>query len=495
MVEVQNIPILSVVSGKGGVGKTTFCLAIAQELAAGKNNVLILDIDFSNRGLTEHLSGVVDQDDLTELQEPVAAPNEGCENKVARIRQIDSNIVTVVFPVYSQEELGLFESLSLCKGREFINQVIHSVMMTKKVDVVLLDCRGSRDALSFAAATVSDHVFVVSTDEKITFLGTLRFIKGVRNQISNSPATRMHLVFNRVSDNVRSSTLSYWYQQHFREYFDDDDVLSIIPLDAEASLATSTKEFPTRGYIYSSMADKVRVLVSDLFRDDSRISVSKEARFVASTLGMALRPRLPVGAIIIDGKFPHKVLMTSLALIFLVTVGIVGVGDEKFSNFFLNDENNFLIFSGVSTCLVVIFAWMTFTYLCRFMLREDGLLVSDLAYRGATHLGMVVWRVVLVCLGILVLMLGIELGRQAEADGNTEALFKGFLSEEGAEDLFELSRLGNMAVGIVAYIMVGVFGLIFILRSVRVLLFRIKSMEFLYRVVIVTVSIVLGVIV
>jgi len=43
--------IISVVSGKGGVGKTMLSVAIANELAAGRRT-LLLDLDFFNRGLT-----------------------------------------------------------------------------------------------------------------------------------------------------------------------------------------------------------------------------------------------------------------------------------------------------------------------------------------------------------------------------------------------------------------------------------------------------------
>ena len=495
MLKTPDIPILSIVSGKGGVGKTTFCLSLAQELGAGRNNVLILDVDFSNRGLSEHLSSFGDQSGLIELQEPVAAPVEGCENKVGRIRQIDSHISTVLFPIYTQNELRLFESLPLCEGREFIIQIINSVIQMRKIDVVLLDCRGSRDSLSFAAATLSHHVFLISTEEKITFLGTLRFIKGVREEISDDAEVKVHLVFNQVSENVRSSTLSYWYQRHFRSYFDDDDVLSIIPRDPEGSLVASREEFPTRSHIYSSMADKVRVLVKDLFWNDARINISGEARFVGVFLSLVLRPRLPVGAGIVDGKLPRRILMTALALFLLATLVMSVLAEGEAVVGMLSSPEAFLTFSGVTVCLAVTFTWMAFTYLCRFLLSADSLVTAELRYRKEVNWTEVAWRVVLVFLGIVVFVLGIELGQSSEVSAEEERLLSSFFGEEVGSALSELGHMANKAVGVLACVMLSVFGLVFVIRALRVTLFRIKTREIWYRLFIAGLLVVLGVLI
>ena len=48
---------VSIVSGKGGVGKTAIALSLASELAVAGNEVVLIDFDLSNRGLSEHVSG------------------------------------------------------------------------------------------------------------------------------------------------------------------------------------------------------------------------------------------------------------------------------------------------------------------------------------------------------------------------------------------------------------------------------------------------------
>lgn len=56
MNRTQSYSTLAVVSGKGGMGKTTLGLAIASELAVAGNHILIVDLDFPNRGSNEFLS-------------------------------------------------------------------------------------------------------------------------------------------------------------------------------------------------------------------------------------------------------------------------------------------------------------------------------------------------------------------------------------------------------------------------------------------------------
>ena len=170
-------PVISIASGKGGVGKTTLTLALAYELGSAGNKVLLLDCDFYNRGLLELAKNYGHASQTFLDWDFQLHPETVFHDTSWRILHLGSNTSTIEIPALDPERLRRLESLSPQQTKNFISDLTQAAILATGADVVILDCHGGRDAISFAAAAISDHLLVVSAPELSTFFGTIQFIK------------------------------------------------------------------------------------------------------------------------------------------------------------------------------------------------------------------------------------------------------------------------------------------------------------------------------
>ena len=290
------------------------------------------------------------------------------------------------------------------EAMRLISEIIDAALKISPANIVILDCHGTRETLSYAAAALSDHAILVSTTEKITFLGTLRFMEGLDQRIGvrqRKPA--LHLVYNAVSDGIREPTLSNWYSQYFSRFFSDENFLAAIPSEAKISIATSDVLFPTKKYRYSMMAEKVRILVSDLFRGDDQLQTTKEARFIAKSLGGIFRPAKPLFSIIVDERIPLRALFVITFLGVLGVIGYFHAKDVLFPVFlveFLFEPDKQLMLLSIFLFFGLMFTWVVLAFACRFAIDQDSLTCGEVTAGKAINLGKLIWH------GALVLSFG-----------------------------------------------------------------------------------------
>ena len=169
MTKHTDTKVLSVVSGKGGVGKTTLSLSLAYELSLAGNSVLMMDFDFYNRGLSELATGHGYVKNEMRVPEEAFFLTHKQTVDSWNILELDKGIKFVDIPHLKSDDFDSFESLSTSKIRKQIRQLVNIASDATNADVVILDCHGSRDAVSYAASAISDHMFVVCTPETATF--------------------------------------------------------------------------------------------------------------------------------------------------------------------------------------------------------------------------------------------------------------------------------------------------------------------------------------
>ena len=175
--EKQKCRVISVVSGKGGCGKTLLTAVIGQALAREGIKVLIIDLDIFVRGLTilfsNYLpgglhaeskitvsdlllqSGKVSQDALKNLPKELA---------VSRFFECDMlpACESVGAPIdYGHVQLSSFR---FCKSA--IKKILSAVR--ERYDIILLDNRASIDSLVLAASKCSDVVISVAEDDDLS---------------------------------------------------------------------------------------------------------------------------------------------------------------------------------------------------------------------------------------------------------------------------------------------------------------------------------------
>ena len=172
--------ILSVTSGKGGVGKTSFAVNLATSLARGGRRTLILDADLGlanahilcgsrpEKPLSDYVEGKVD------LPEVIVQGPEG-------LRMISGGS-------------GVAEMANLDEGgREKILQAVLS--LTPWVDVIIIDTAAgiSRSVTDFIK--ISDHTLVVCTPNFAAIADAYGIMKVIT---SEGYKGGLHLLVNRV---------------------------------------------------------------------------------------------------------------------------------------------------------------------------------------------------------------------------------------------------------------------------------------------------------
>jgi cellulose biosynthesis protein BcsQ len=162
---------IAFVSGKGGVGKTllasnfSFC-------ASTSRRTLLIDFDFQNQGSSGLLADYL---------------HPGCLNAFDMLNQ---GGVDAGEPIKIRERLHFIPSFDPQKSDRFTSQLssvgeldigrfdrtLEHLLSTGGFELVIVDCHGGLDDVSFAAFISSDLTFIVTEPDKVTFSGTLELL-------------------------------------------------------------------------------------------------------------------------------------------------------------------------------------------------------------------------------------------------------------------------------------------------------------------------------
>ena len=461
--------IIAITSGKGGVGKTTISLALGYELASGNNNVAIIDCDLTNRGFLELASGHWKPSSTSALVPDTFVSADSSLPTEWSILELRPGLTTLEVPPLTPAGIGLLESQPFEQIQSAIGSLVSSVVDATRAGVVILDCHGARDAFSLAAASISDHLLVVSVPETITFFGTVQFMRTFKEHYNSerpeASKVQCHILLNNVLEGFSVGTLSHWYRRHFAKYFDDHDFISVIPFDPKVSIATSDELFPTRRFYYSGMAERVRLLALDLLGNDKRVRISDEARFVSRFVRPLLWTRESVFHTIMDQRIPlHFLIVIALALF----CGVLS--SEIWANVF--DATHIMMMS--SFWMLYSFIWFGCASISRAALNHDALACSELSRGKLIHKIKACYRALCVVLGVFGLVLAYLFFELVNID-ETKRLFDVSSSIEGA---FVIATRAFQAVTILSTVP---FFLTFVVRFVRTCKFRLRGIETLYR--------------
>ena len=286
----SELTVLAFVSGKGGVGKTMLAVSAARELSA-TTSTLVLDLDYFNRGL----SGLLKHG---KRRSTVDAPTFLDAHNKAKwfIREVASNLYTVSFPDISEQSMLKLLDLPVQDLAIQLHQWIIYVASITESQVVILDCHGGPDQLSFAASYLAHEVLLVSEPDRVTMYGTLHFMRKL-SELSISPA-HVHLVFNKVLDSFSTRFLTRTYNQQLRPFFDEKPLLAAFPLEIKLMKHSEHYPFVTEDYPKSMLARKTQVLLRDLLGHSKPYLLSARARSVPRLVTLywrksfARRPKL-----------------------------------------------------------------------------------------------------------------------------------------------------------------------------------------------------------
>jgi cellulose biosynthesis protein BcsQ len=253
-------------------------VAIARELSI-KARTLLLDLDFFNRGLTGLFhSGRV----IAKIAAPGFMPST--ESPEWQLVQVAPNLVHVRYPDLTPQQIENLERLDACELAEALRTFLDSLRSAARCEAILVDCHGGPDRLSFAACMASDHTLLISEPDKITFYGTLHFVRQLEAVISPETAATLdlRLVLNKVLPAFSGFYLRRFYDQELRDIFHGRPLLAIFPVEMYLTKEFERTPLLTEMYPFSLLARKTRLLIRDLLGKNggtSGYSSAKAARW------------------------------------------------------------------------------------------------------------------------------------------------------------------------------------------------------------------------
>lgn len=230
--------VVSIVSGKGGSGKTMVAATMTRVLDSLGLKVLLVDADYGTAGLTYYmglatvpnisvgLSGLEDESNIKEALPLYCQPMEGFSSSM--------------FIGVGDHRRHLRDTV----GRDLTGFFYEFVMAARAVaDVVLIDCRGGIDDESLAVCHAVDDVLIVAETDTTSFQAT-QYLVDVLSEYGLSRKVSGFLI-NKVFDDpsavARAGTAS------FRARY-----LDSIPFDLDATKSFLVGDVPGMRGMFSS---------------------------------------------------------------------------------------------------------------------------------------------------------------------------------------------------------------------------------------------------
>ncbi|HZG76504.1 MAG TPA: MinD/ParA family protein [Paenibacillus sp.] len=212
--------ILTITSGKGGVGKSNFTLNFALQLQAQGYKVLVFDADIGMANI-DVLMG--------------ASPKYNLYHLLKRERTIEEIICLGPNDLrFIAGGSGFNDLLSLTKEElEYFTEQVLSLSGT--VDYILFDTGAGLSKESMTFITAAEQTIVVTTPEPTSITDAYAIIKMVHAQ---EPDVRFQLVVNRVTDRKEGKQTADKIRMVSNQFLQlDIPTLGFIPDDANVTKA------------------------------------------------------------------------------------------------------------------------------------------------------------------------------------------------------------------------------------------------------------------
>lgn len=283
---VEKVPVVSFLSGKGGVGKTTFAANFARILSSS-SKVLLIDCDLANRGATSLLSPDVKKDE-TNLYALLRAGLLGeYSNEKAFLRIIEDHKLKKLhenlyfLPSTSTRELieWIDYEVEIDRLKNAIRNIINVFVEIYDIQCVILDCKPGPDPLSGAVSALSTFSILITEADPVTYSGTLnlRFYLSERYGVEEN----IYVIVNKVPEKYNIENLDSYYKSKVTGILQIFHVLSYVPFEYEIFESFGEDEFVIDRFPHSVFAKKIAVLAADLFKENFSYLISSAIKGIS----------------------------------------------------------------------------------------------------------------------------------------------------------------------------------------------------------------------
>ncbi|HZG15098.1 MAG TPA: MinD/ParA family protein [Candidatus Bathyarchaeia archaeon] len=245
--------LVTVTSGKGGVGKSNFTLNFALGLIEQGQKVVIFDVDVGFANL-DVLMGISSKHNLLELLEPGRTVSDIMEKGPNGLEFIPGGSGFTQLMQLDDEKLDtLFSRLEDLQGY---------------ADTILFDTGAGVSNESMRFMLASDEVLLVTTPEPTAITDAYAVIKMIH---SKNPQTNIRLVINRVSSEKEGKGTADKLSMVAKRFLDMElPTLGYVPDDGIVTKAVKQQKPFFLSYPHSQASKGIRDLVNSYLQADQR---------------------------------------------------------------------------------------------------------------------------------------------------------------------------------------------------------------------------------
>lgn len=230
----SNPKTISIISGKGGVGKSNFAVNFAICLSSQNKKVLIFDLDIG-MGNIDILLGLSPKYRLTSL----------FDNNLQLSDMIEVGPGQISY-VASGTGLSYFFNLTNEKLQYFLNQL---EIISEQYDYIIFDLGAGMSQEHIAFISASDECIVVTTPEPTAYMDAYSAMKYV---VANIPNINMSLLLNNVQSTSEQIDITNKLKGVVRQFLNYDlHIFGVLPND---SIVTEAVKKQTPFYLLNDRA-------------------------------------------------------------------------------------------------------------------------------------------------------------------------------------------------------------------------------------------------
>ena len=200
----SNTKVITVTSGKGGVGKTSFTVNFAIELAKRGKRVLIIDADFGLSNI-EVVLGILPKYDLSHVLKR--------EKRISEV--ITEGFYGVKFIAGGSGIYDLFD-LDTDDVAYFVSEIM---TLENMVDIIIFDTGAGVNNNNMQIISTSDEVLLVVTTEPTSLIDAYALCKMIIKQNSSQ---KIRLVINRADSPKEASRIIENFKRVSNSYLKTD---------------------------------------------------------------------------------------------------------------------------------------------------------------------------------------------------------------------------------------------------------------------------------
>ncbi len=258
--------VIALISGKGGSGKTSVSLALAQMLAILKRRVILVDLDTATHGASYFFESsppgleewVVDH--LERRQGNLLASSSIYELKLC-VRTVPLDSPFDFLPSKTLYEASDWDVDYVAKHVKEVSTALNKLLDDESFDYVILDCQAGVNVVTAAALELSSHAIIVTEADSVS----TKALKNLQNQFAQTLPTLTRAVINKLFLQERST-----YDQ-LTSILRNLEFLPPIPFDMDVRDAFARNVIPLqeqRPTVYfSAILRVIRELFPELYKD------------------------------------------------------------------------------------------------------------------------------------------------------------------------------------------------------------------------------------